>query len=589
MNLCFDIEANGLEPTEIFCIVAVDVDTDTVYKFDNTQLEEGYAFLKSAKKLIGHNIIGYDIPAIKNVAGVDLSGTDIKIVDTLVLSRLFKPTREGGHGLESWGYRLKFNKGTYGQNEDAWESYNPEMLEYCVNDVLLNVKVYNMLKRESRGFTSQSVRLEHDVAKLIETQRTNGFLLDEKLATLLVAQFEEKLADIVAEVQQTFKPRVTTQILKAQFTKSGALSKLAKAQDGKGVRLSEDELLKLELDPKKPIRRDTYTEFNLGSRKQIGEYLVEFGWKPKKHTATGQAIVDEGTLSRIKNIPEAQLIAKYLMVQKRLAQVNSWLKELSSNGRVHGYVNPNGAVTGRMTHSHPNMAQIPSTNSPYGQECRSCWTVEKGNKLVGIDASGLELRMLAHYMNDEAYTNEIINGDIHTANQKLAGLESRNQAKTFIYALLYGAGDAKLGSVANRGREAGKRLRQSFFDNLPSFKALTGRVQRQATSGFVKGLDGRKLTVRSEHAALNTLLQGAGAIVMKKALVFLAEEITAKQLRAKFVANVHDEWQIECHEEDSLSVGEAGIRAIVKAGEALDLNCPLDGEYNVGANWAETH
>jgi DNA polymerase I-like protein with 3'-5' exonuclease and polymerase domains len=589
MNLVFDIEANGLQPTEIFCVVAVDVDTDTVYKFDNTQLKEAYDFLKSADKLIGHNIIGYDIPAISSVAGVDLFSADIKIVDTLVLSRLFKPTREGGHGLESWGYRLKFNKGTYGQNEDAWDSYSPEMLEYCVNDVLLNAKVYKALKVEARGFSSQSVRLEHGVAKIIETQRKNGFMLDEKLASLLVAQFEEKLAEIVEEVQQTFKPKVTIQILKAQFTKSGALSKLAKDQDGKGVRLSEDELLILELDPKKPIRRETYTEFNLGSRKQIGEYLVEFGWKPKKFTATGQAIVDEGTLSRIKNIPEAQLIAKYLMVQKRLAQVKSWLKEVEHSGRVHGYVNPNGAVTGRMTHSHPNMAQIPSSNSPYGKECRSCWTVPQGSSLVGIDASGLELRMLAHYMDDGEYTNEIINGDIHTANQKLAGLESRSQAKTFIYALLYGAGDAKLGSVANRGRDAGKRLRQSFFDNLPSFKTLTGRVQREAQKGFVKGLDGRKLTVRSEHAALNTLLQGAGAIVMKKALVILNEDIKKNNLRAKFVANVHDEWQIECHEEDASAVGEAGVRAIVKAGEELNLNCPLDGEYNVGANWAETH
>ena len=589
MNLVFDIEADGLDPTEIFCIVAIDVDTKKVYTFDNTEIDKGVAFLQEANKLIGHNIIGYDIPAISKVVGVDLFTKDVKIVDTLVLSRLFKPTREGGHGLESWGYRLKYNKGDYGKNEDAWDAYTPEMLEYCITDVKLNVRVYSSLKHEARGFTATSVKLEHDVAKLIDQQRENGFMLDIKAATLLTAHLEEKIAAIIEEVQETFKPKVTTQILKAQFTKSGALSKLAKDQDGKGVRLSEDELLKLELDPKKPIRRDTYTEFNLGSRKQIGEYLVEFGWKPKKYTATGQAIVDEGTLSKIKNIPEAHLIAKYLMLQKRLAQVNSWLKEVADNGRVHGYVNPNGAVTGRMTHSHPNMAQIPSTNSPYGKECRSCWTVPENHKLVGIDASGLELRMLAHYLNDEDYTNEILNGDIHTANQKLAGLESRNQAKTFIYALLYGAGDAKLGSVANRGREEGKRLRQSFFDNLPSFKTLTGRVQREAKSGFVRGLDGRKLTVRSEHAALNTLLQGAGAIVMKKALVLLDKDLKDKNLRAKFVANVHDEWQIECHEEDAAATGEAGIKAIIKAGAELQLNCPLDGEYNVGANWAETH
>lgn len=587
MNLLFDIEANGLDPTEIFCIVAIDVDTKDLYSFGCPDIQEGYELLQKADKLIGHNIIGYDIPAVKKVAGIDLSSK--KLVDTLVLSRLFKPTREGGHGLESWGYRLGFKKGDYGQSEGAWDAYSPEMLEYCRNDVLLNLKVYNALKFESKGFTAQSVRLEHGVAKIINDQRVNGFVVDQQLAMTLIAQFEEKLAEIVKEVQEVFKPKVTVQLLSAQLTKSGTLSKLARDQDGKGVRLSDAEWFQLSLAPSEPIKRETSVDFNLGSRKQIGEYLMEFGWKPKKHTATGQPIVDEGTLSKIKDIPEAQLIAEYLMVQKRLAQVNSWMKEMTDEGRVHGYVNPNGAVTGRMTHSHPNMAQIPSSHSPYGKECRSCWTVPDKHKLVGIDASGLELRMLAHYMNDEEYTNEILNGDIHTFNQKLGGLESRNQAKTFIYALLYGAGDAKLGQVVGRGREHGKGLRKSFFDNLPSFKSLTSSIQRKAKGGYVKGLDGRKLTVRSEHAALNTLLQGAGAIVMKQALVFLDDALQRNKLRAKFVANVHDEWQIECHEDDADAVGKAGVKAIMEAGKALELNCPLDGEYQVGANWSETH
>jgi DNA polymerase-1 len=199
------------------------------------------------------------------------------------------------------------------------------------------------------------------------------------------------------------------------------------------------------------------------------------------------------------------------------------------------------------------------------------------------------LRMLAHYLNDGDYTNEILNGDIHTANQKLAGLESRNQAKTFIYALLYGAGDAKLGSVANKGRAAGKGLRERFFANLPSFKSLTGRVQTEAKGGFVKALDGRKLTVRSEHSALNTLLQGAGAIVMKKALIIFDGYIKERNLDAIFVANVHDEWQLDCAQEHAELVGRAGVEAIIQAGRDLNLNCPLDGDYNVGNNWSETH
>ena len=275
------------------------------------------------------------------------------------------------------------------------------------------------------------------------------------------------------------------------------------------------------------------------------------------------------------------------MYQKREAQIKSWLKVLGEDNRVHGFVIPNGTITGRMTHRDPNMAQVPNLSSPYGKECRECWIVPYGYKLVGIDASQLELRMLAHYMNDGEYTNEIINGDIHTANQKLAGLESRNQAKTFIYALLYGAGDEKLGTVVGGGSKVGAGLRQSFFDNLPSFRDLKRRVSTASEKGFLKGLDGRKIFVRSEHSALNTLLQGAGAIVMKQALLLFEESIS--NLKARIVANVHDEWQVEVHEEIADLVGELGVEAIIDAGEVLELKCPLDGEYNVGNNWAETH
>ena len=586
-NLVFDIEADGLTPTKIHCIVAMDVDTKDVFTFDNTQLDEGYNMLQTATKLIGHNIIGYDIPVVERLGHIDLS--DKKIVDTLVLSRLFKPTREGNHGLEGWGYRLGFKKGDYGEQEQAWEHYTPEMLEYCKRDVVLNHKVYTALKHESKGFTPTSVRIEHQTARIVDQQRNTGFLLDIKKSMSLVAMFETKLYELEEEVQKEFLATVEKQILTHSYTSTGKVAKVAKDQHGKGVRLTDKEYEKFTMyQNPKPIVRETSTEFNLGSRKQIGEYLIKAGWEPKKFTPTGQPMVDESILKKVKGIPQAALIANYLMIQKRLAQVRSWLKELNEDtGRVHGYVNPNGAVTGRMTHSHPNMAQIPSSSSPYGKECRSCWIVPENYKLVGIDASGLELRMLAHYLDDEGYTNEILNGDIHTANQKLAGLQSRDQAKTFIYALLYGAGDAKLGTVAGRGREAGKRLRQSFFDNLPSFKTLTGRVQREAAEGYVKGLDGRKLTVRSAHAALNTLLQGAGAIIMKQAMILLDGKL--KYLDAKFVANVHDEWQIECHESVADQVGKLGVEAIIEAGKLLNLNCPLDGDYNVGDNWSETH
>ena len=579
-SLVFDIETDDLDAQKIWCISALDVDTEKQISFGPSELSEGLELLSSADKLIGHNILGFDIPVINKLTGIDLSNK--QIVDTLVLSRLFHPGRERNHGLERWGYALGSPKIEF----DKYDEYSQEMLEYCEQDVYLNYQVYNALRQESKGFSRDSVVLEHSVAQILCDQRDHGFLLDVESSTKLLGHLNSRMDDIMKEIQVVFKPKKDIRKIFRRYSPKGNILKTGKDNFGKNVRLTESEYE--EIKRNKVITRVYTKEFNPGSRQQIGEYLQEFGWKPKEFTPTGQAKVDEKILSEIKDIKQAAIIAEYLMIQKRVAQINSWLDELNEEtGRVHGFVNHNGTITGRMTHRSPNMAQIPSVSSSYGKECRACWTVPEGYKLVGIDASGLELRMLAHYMDDEEYTNEILNGDIHTANQKLAGLESRNQAKTFIYALLYGAGDAKLGTVAGGGRHAGRNLRKSFISNLPSFANLKNRISRASTKGYLKALDGRKLFVRSEHSALNTLLQGAGAIVMKKALVLLYEKI--KDLDAHFVANVHDEWQIEVRKDQAEQVGQLGVEAIREAGEILELKCPLDGEYKIGDNWSETH
>jgi len=231
------------------------------------------------------------------------------------------------------------------------------------------------------------------------------------------------------------------------------------------------------------------------------------------------------------------------------------------------------------------MAQIPSES-----QYRECFIVEPGNKLVGIDASGLELRMLAHYMRDEKYTDLILNGDIHTYNQKAAGLPSRNDAKTFIYAFLYGAGDAKIGSIIGGDGDQGRRLKGNFLRRLPSLAKLLDKVARLAgRDGRLQGLDGRQVWVRSEHAALNTLLQSAGAIVMKQALVIATKKLADYGYPYTLVAQVHDEFQVEVPEEYAERVGICFRNAIRQAGRDLGLRCPLDGEYQIGDNWSQTH
>ena len=595
MNLVFDIETDGLDPHKIFCISTIDVDTQEQKNFDVSNVCNGLAYLMQADKLIGHNIIGFDIPAIKKLYRVDLS--DKKIVDTLVLSRLFNPVR-ASHSLEAWGYKLGFQKIDF----DKYDEYSEEMMEYCANDVQLNLKVYEALKRESKGFTSESVNLERDTYKVITKQREHGFMLDITLAQKLLEEFEKEIKLTEKEVHKTFKPRIDRRVIYPQHTKDGVLRKMGLDTKGKQTRLTDDEYDIFDKGQSTTVVRETEEPFKLGSRQQIGEYLQQFGWKPKEFTPTGQPKVDEKILNKVKDIPEATLIAKYLMLQKRIAQVSSWLTFLPENliensegcvelsARVHGSVITNGTITGRMSHRDPNMAQIPSLASPYGKECRSCWTVADKFKLVGIDASGLELRMLAHYLNDEEFTDDIINGDIHTANQKRAGLKSRNQAKTFIYAFLYGAGDAKIGSVIGGNKAEGKRVKQSFLANFGTLKTFRNRITREAEqNGFIKGLDGRKIFIRSAHAALNSLLQGAGAIVMKRALIIFDELIKENNLLANCVANVHDEWQVEVLEEEAEQLGQLGVDAIRAAGVYYNLNCPLDGEYKIGGNWSETH
>ncbi len=571
-QVVFDIEANGLQPTKVWVIVACDLSNQETVVFSGDTLQDFNAYIKDAE-VIGHNIIGYDVPVLERLLGTDFSSC--KITDTLVLSRLTEPSREGGHSLDNWGQRLGFPKGEHSD----WNTFSQDMVDYCKQDVLVNVKVYNALRSVLAGFGSESISLEHQVQSIITKQTDNGWLLDQEHAFVLLAKLKEKKYDLEDKVHETFKPLPTfIKEITPKYKKDGTMSVV-------GLKFLGDSWS----DYIAPFSRVDYPEFNLGSRQQIGRYLQYFGWKPKKFTEKGQAIVDESILSKVTNIPEANMIAEYLMVQKRIAQVQSWLDAVQDDGRVHGYVNANGAVTGRMTHSSPNVAQVPSSGAPYGADCRACWTTPKGYKIVGMDASGLELRMLAHYMNDEGYTNEILTGDIHTANQLASGVDTRSQAKTFIYAFLYGAGDAKIGSIVGGTAVDGRRLKKKFLTNTPSLRDLRERVSVASGRGYVHGLDGRRVAVRSEHSALNTLLQSAGAIVMKKALCLLDEYAKAWNLDYKFIGNIHDEIQTEVKESEADVFGRLAVSCIEAAGIHYKLNCPLAGEYQVGDNWSETH
>jgi len=574
-EIVFDIETNGLDPSKVWLVWAYERDTKEFVLFSGDTVSTFSQYIKDMGecKVIGHNIIAFDIPVCERLLGTDFSKCEV--VDTLVMSRLSQPSRDGGHSLESWGDKLNFAKGDY----DDWLNFSQAMVDYGKQDVALNERVYQILLNELTGFGSPCLVLEHQTQAIIARQIKRGWTLDQEKSFILLAELKEKKYELEDKVHEVFKPLPTfVKQVTPKIKKDGTQSVV-------GLKFLGDDWEKVQGS----FSRIEFPVFNLGSRQQIGRHLQYYGWKPDSFTEKGQPIVDEAVLRKVKGIPEAALIGEYLMIQKRIAQVQSWLDAVQDDGRVHGYVNANGAVTGRMTHSSPNMGQVPAVYSPYGRECRDVWTVPKGYKLVGMDASGLELRMLAHYMNDEGYTHEILNGDIHTANQLAAGLETRDQAKTFIYAFLYGAGDAKIGSITGGSAKAGKRLKEKFLGNTPALGRLRERVGVASGRGYVLGLDRRRVAIRSSHAALNSLLQSAGAIIMKKALCLLDEYATIWGIDYHIIGNIHDEIQTEVREKDAERFGRLATSCVEAAGLFYKLNCPLAGDYKVGNSWADTH
>ena len=544
MKVVLDIETDQINASVVNCIVAKDIETNVSTVFDPDNMHVFKSWSKDIDQYIMHNGLSFDAPILNRLLGVEIKPA--QVLDTLILSQLFNPMREGGHGLRVWGDRFKFPKGEI----DSFGKYTEELRRYCMQDVDITHKLYNYLKKEGQGFSKSSIDLEHQVRVIIDQQEKNGFYLDVKKAMCL----HNTLLDEANKLEKWGRIR---------------------------------------FDPtRKDLKTKTkYIPFNIGSRQQIADRLIEIGWKPKKHTDKGNVIVNEEVLDGI-NLPEAKKISRYLLLQKRIAQIKSWIDACDDkDGRVHGRVHTLKTITGRMAHHSPNMAQIPAVRSPYGKECRDCWTVENPytHSIVGTDASGLELRCLAHLMNDTNFTEEVLNGDIHTANMRMAGISDRDQAKTFIYAFMYGAGASKIGQIVGKGAKEGQELMNRFLSNMPALKKVRDGVTKAGMQGKIKGIDGRLLHVRSPHSALNTLLQGAGAVVCKLWLINMNKRIQASGVDAKLVASIHDEYQYEVSKKDVQKFGSITKDAMKDTEQQLQMKCPLDNEWKEGTTWAQTH
>jgi len=606
LRLIFDIETNGLldATNTIHSLCIKDIDSGNVWSC--TDHDDGYYsitygldLLAEAELIVGHNIISFDIPAIQKVAPSWKPKGLIR--DTLVMSRLVWPKDDlrdkdfrlkekgklpgqliGRYSLEAWGYRLGEYKGDF---KGPWERWTREMQDYCEQDIEVTHRLWNAIAKKE--WSEDSFELEHEVQKIIFRQERFGFLFNTEKARSLYGDLVQRKTELEFKLQEAFPPwDVETVFIPKVNNKTRGYVK------GEPF-----------------IKRKSVT-FNPSSRDHIaGRLKAKYGWTPQEFTPDGKPKVDEEVLKHL-DYPEAKILNEYLMVDKRLGQLASgkeaWLKAVQPDGRIHGTVITNGAVTGRMTHAKPNVAQVPGNRAPYGHRCRELFEVPKGKMLVGADADALELRCLAAYMakyDEGAYVKTVLEGkkedgtDMHSVNARALGCD-RDTAKVWFYAFIYGAGDFKLGTIlgAPKGKEqdTGKRSRARFLKALPALGTVIEKVKKAVKKkGWLKGLDGRQLSVRSEHASFNTLLQSAGAVLMKQALVILDQTLQAKGYvpgkNYEFVANVHDEWQIECDEAIAEEIGKSAVTAIIRAGEHFNFGCPLNGAYAVGRSWAETH
>ena len=534
--------------------------------YTSTSLEEGISRLNDADRVVMHNGIGFDHPAL---AKFGYNFPIDKIYDTLVASRLVDPTLEGGHSLRAWGERLGFPKGEY----EDWSKLSDEMIEYCKQDCQVTLKLYEKIHPIAEIYSS-ALALEHKVAQLIAQQERNGFGFDVSKAEELAATLYAERKDVEYKLQDIFPP----------IWKPSEI--FTPVVDNKRLGYSKGcDLTKVDLQV-----------FNPSSRQQIANRLInKYDWKPKKFTPSGQPEINEGTLSTLK-YPEAKELHKYLRIDKMIGMLGGekgWLR-MVKNGRIYGSVNPCGARTGRMTHRNPNVAQADSD-----PRMRELFIPRKGWKLLGVDADGLEARLLGHYLaklDDGEFADRVVNGDFHSFNQQICELDSRHSSKTLFYAYMYGAGDGKIGQIVYDDRKykgakvaKGRATRKKLSEGIKGLGALSTNVRMAASErGYLLGLDKRHIQCPSPHTALNTLIQGAGAIVMKKALTIFAED-TYDIPSWGYCANVHDEIQIEAHEDEIKTLAFFMVNAIKEAGKQLQLRCQMDGSYKIGNNWSETH
>ena len=596
--LVFDCETDGLydKASVVHCLVIYDINKQQTFTYGPDGIDAALAHLATADVLIGHNVIFYDVPVLQKLHQFACKA---RIIDTLICTRLIWPKERlydldceqypqvpkdlrGSASLKAWGWRLADHK----INFKDFSEYSQEMLEYCIQDVVVTTKLWQAVAKQN--YEESSLKLEHDFALAINRQVRAGFPFDVDACLDLVDVLRAKQEELECHLKELFPPitHEETFIPKVNNKTRGYV---------KG----------------EPFIKRRIEEFNPGSRDQIANRLREkYGWSPEKTTEKGNPILNDEVLEQLP-YPEAQPLAEYMLIKKRLGQIadgnNAWLKLVNTDDLcIHGDVVTNGCITGRCSHRYPNMGQVPASYSPYGKECRSLFHAPYNWSLIGVDAKALELRCLAGYLaiwDDGEYANIVTDEsiDIHTYNQEQFGVETRDISKRLLYGMLYGCGAVKAGTIIDPNekdpevlRHMGKSAINSFMNGVPALKKLKQNLDLALCDrGYLRGLDGRALWCRSEFKALNVLLQAAGAVIMKQVVINLHESLeTAGLVHGKDWiqhAMIHDEVQLSCPADTVVTIQEHALAAFPKAQDFFGFRCKIEGDSRVGYTWAETH
>jgi DNA polymerase-1 len=623
-KLVVDIETNALyNPSIIWCICAVDVDTNEWFSFSEKEVysNECKKLLAEAGTLIGHNFGTYDLPCINSLLGLVIPHS--RVLDTLVLSQLFKYSIEGGHSLEAWGARLGSEK--VGLDVD-FSQYSTELVARCKRDVEINLKLYRLLKSKilDNPHFEKAVKVEHDMQAICMDMSQNGFKFDINTAQQFREELTTKLNELDGKIKQAFPPK--TKLIREvtpKLTKYGTISR-------QGLPRGWDDFDSITAGC--PFSLFTWEEFNPGSPSQVCERLHQAGWKPtekttghleakgskaeiaEKYGITGWKVNEKNLSTLPEDAPEgARHLVERLLVSGRWRTLNEWISYVDPCDEcIHPRFNGIGTWTHRMSHQAPNLGNVAAAKSikykgpaleklaiEYGSRMRALWTTSNPDWwLVGTDAVGIQLRIFAHYINDPEFIKAVCEGnskdgsDPHSLNARVLGVP-RDVAKTFIYAFLLGAGDAKIGEIVGGSKRDGRDAKQKYVEAYPGLKLLREtQIPRDAARGFFQSFDGRLVVCDSEHLMMAGYLQTGEACIMKHANVLWRKKANELKIPYRQVNFVHDEWQTEvCSPEkgQAESLGRIQCDAIRVVGEMFKLNCPMAGDTRVGKNWLETH